>query len=557
VRRIRLVKAAFSLIAAAVLVRLFYWQVVKAEELLTQAEAQHWEVLTAPARRGEILASDGFRLAGNQPAYLVYAQPRKIEDLTKTSKALADVLEDDEASISGRLKPDLLFVPVARKIDQAIKNRIQALGLPGLGFKSEEKRFYPEGSMAANLLGFVGSDASLNDKGYFGLEGYYEAELRGLPGQLRQEKDALNQPIPWGRLVEIPPVDGRNLILTIDRALQFFVEKELKSAVERYGAKRGTVTVMEPQTGSILAMAVYPGYHPGEWELFSQELIRNPTVADIYEPGSTFKVVTMAAGLDSGVVKPETRCTACSGPLEVGGETIRTWNDEYFPDTTMIEVLEHSDNVGIAFVAQRLSLNRFWRYLEAFGFGERTGIDLQEEEAAKLREKKDWRLIDLATAGFGQGIAITRIQMLRAVATVANGGKLVRPYLVEKIVSPEREIKIEPQVIRQVIKPETAKVLTEMLVAAVDNGEARTFKPEGFTIAGKTGTAQIPIAGHYDPHKTIASFVGFAPVDEPRFVMSVTLQEPTASPWGSETAAPTFFKIVQGLFAYYGIHPGR
>ena len=543
--------------AVAILVRLFYWQVVKADELLTQAEAQYWEVLTAPARRGEILTSDGFRLVGNQPAYLVYAQPQNIDDLPKTSQALAEILEDDEASISGRLSSNLLFVPLARKVDQAVQNRIQALGLPGLDFKSEEKRFYPEGSMAANLLGFVGSDASLNDKGYFGLEGYYEAELRGLPGQLKQEKDALNQPIPWGKLVEISPVNGRTLVLTIDRALQFLVEKELKNAVEKYGAKRGTVTVIEPQTGGILAMAVYPGYHPGEWRFFSQELIKNPVVADIFEPGSTFKVVTMAAGLDSGVVKPETRCTACSGSLEVGSETIRTWNDEYFPESTMVEVLEHSDNVGITFVAQRLTLNRFWRYLEAFGFGERTGIDLQEEVAAELREKKDWRPIDLATAGFGQGIAITQIQMLRAVAAVANGGKLVRPYLVKKIVSPEREIEVEPQVIRQVIKPETAKVLTEMLIAAVDNGEARTFKPEGFTIAGKTGTAQVPIAGHYDPNKTIASFVGFAPVDNPRFVMLVTLDSPSASPWGSETAAPTFFKIAEGLFAYYGLHPGR
>jgi cell division protein FtsI/penicillin-binding protein 2 len=223
----------------------------------------------------------------------------------------------------------------------------------------------------------------------------------------------------------------------------------------------------------------------------------------------------------------------------------------------MVEVLEHSDNVGITFVARRLGLGRFYRYLQLFGFGEKTGIDLQEEVAAELRPKESWYPIDLATAGFGQGIAVTRIQMVRAMAAVANGGKLVRPYLVQKIVSPDREIEIKPQVVRRVIKPKTAQVLTEMLVAAVDNGEARAFKPEGFVIAGKTGTAQIPIAGHYDPNKTIASFIGFAPVDNPRFVMLVTFREPTASPWGSETAAPTFFKIAKELFVHYGISPGR
>jgi cell division protein FtsI/penicillin-binding protein 2 len=555
--RINWAKIVFGLLAAIITARLFYWQVIRAEDLLAQAESQHWQVFTAPAERGEILTADGFRLAGNQPAFLVYAQPPKTREREETAKRLAEALKIDEATVSAELNSDLLFVPIARKVDQEVKKRLQAMNLPGIDFKPEQKRFYPEGSMAAHLLGFVGSDASLNDTGYFGLEGEYDLELRGRPGQLKQERDALNRPIPWGEVIEIAPMDGRTLVLTIDRAGQYLVEKELKSAVEKYGAKQGTVTVMDPASGAILAMAAYPAYHPGKWSLFPEERFKNPVVADRYEPGSTFKVVSMAAGLDAGVVKPETKCDICAGPFEIGGETIRTWNDKYFPESTMVEVLEHSDNVGITFVARRLGLGRFYRYLQLFGFGEKTGIDLQEEVAAELRPKESWYPIDLATAGFGQGIAVTRIQMVRAMAAVANGGKLVRPYLVQKIVSPDREIEIKPQVVRRVIKPKTAQVLTEMLVAAVDNGEARAFKPEGFVIAGKTGTAQIPIAGHYDPNKTIASFIGFAPVDNPRFVMLVTFREPTASPWGSETAAPTFFKIAKELFVHYGISPGR
>lgn len=555
--RLTLIKIIFVLLTLAIILRLFYWQVVRADELLSQARAQHWQVFNAPAKRGEVLTSDGFALAGNQPAFLVYAQLPDLKDIDEESRALADILKLDEASVSAALRRDLLFVPVARKVGLPEKNRLAAMSLPGIGFKIEEKRFYPESSMAAHVLGFVGSDAGLNDTGYFGLEGFYDIELRGQPGQLKQEKDALNQPIPWGEVLDIPPVDGRTLILTIDRATQFLVEKELKTAVEKFGAQKGTVTVMNPHTGEILAMAVYPSYDPGEWSKFPEEIFKNPVVADRYEPGSTFKVVSMAAGLDTGIVQPKTVCDLCAGPLQIGQDVIRTWNDKYFPGSTMVEVLEHSDNVGIAFVLRRLGIDRFYRYLEAFGFGELTGIDLNEEVKAELKPKNQWYPVDLATAGFGQGIAVTRVQMIRAVATVANGGQLIRPHLVKAIISGDRTIEIKPEIVHRTLKPETARVLTEMLVAAVENGEARAFKPRGFTVAGKTGTAQIPIDGHYDPNKTIASFVGFAPVDNPKFVILVTLAEPSASPWGSETAAPTFFKIAQELFAYWGISPGR
>ena len=554
--RFRFLTFFFFLLAFVTVSRLFYWQVLRSKDLKALAESQHWQFLQIPAPRGKIFTSDGFPLVTNQIAYLVYGEPNKIRDREKTAKVLSEVLKIDQASVSARLKDELLFVPIKHKVEGEKVKVLSELNLEGIGQEFEEKRLYPEGSMSAHLLGFVGSDRSGKDTGYFGIEGFYNIELSGQPGILRQEKDAEGQPIIMGEYKATEPLPGYSLSLTIDRAIQFMVENRLKDGVERFGAKSGSVVVMEPGTGKILAMASFPNYEPENWQEYDESLFKNPVICDSYEPGSTFKVVSMAAALDSKAVTPETVCDKCSGPREICGYKISTWNDKYYPNSSMKEILQHSDNVGMVFVIEKLGLKRFFKYLEAFGIGEPTGIDLQEEASPQLRPQNQWYPIDLATAAFGQGISLTPIQMVRAVAVIANGGKLMKPYVIQKIIGEDREIEIRPKVVRQVVSPKTARILTEMLVSAVDNGEARAFKPSGFKIAGKTGTAQIPIAGHYDPHKTIASFVGFAPADEPKFVMLVRLAEPTASPWGSETAAPLFFDIAQDLFAYFGITPG-
>lgn len=554
-RRLRILTFLFLFAGIVIIFRLFFWQIIRGEELRTLGDEQYWQFFQVPASRGKIFSSDGFPLVTNQSAYFVYAQPRKIKNKEEFSQKVADILSLDPASTSARLKSSLFFVPLKRKVEREKVEELKLLGLAGLGFRREAKRFYPEGSMSAHLLGFVGSDAEGRDTGYFGLEGFYNLELSGEPGVMKREKDASGQPILSGEWEFLPPQPGYSLLLTLDRSVQFFVERRLEEGVKKFGARRGLVVIMEPETGKILAMASYPHYHPGDWQKYNPSLFKNPVVSDTYEPGSTFKIITMAAGLDSGVVDTKTVCTKCDGPREIGGHKIRTWNDEYYPNSSMVEILQHSDNVGIVFVAERLGLKKFYRYLQNFGFGQPTGIDLQEETSPPLRPLKDWSPIDLASAAFGQGIAVTPIQMVRAVAVVANGGKLVRPFVVEKIIGRGRVIEIEPKIERRVISQKTARILTEMLVSAVEKGEARAFKPPGFKIAGKTGTAQIPIAGHYDPHKTIASFVGFAPANSPKFVMLVCLVEPTASPWGSETAAPLFFDIAQDLYAYFGITP--
>lgn len=560
--RVNFLLALFILLGFLITSRLFYWQVVSAENLAAIAASQHWISFEVPARRGEILAADGSPLASNKEAFLLFASlPQISQDISQISDRLSLILEpDDPATMAALIKErlsreDLVWVPLKHKISRSQKEEIEALKISGLGFEEEEERTYPEGSSSAHLLGFVGSDINGQDKGYFGLEGYYDLELKGRPGLLRREKDASGRPILVGEVEREEEKDGRTLVTTIDRGIQFIISKKLKEGLERYGALSGSVVVMEPQTGAILGMSSWPTYDPQNFADFDKKLFPNPVVASSYEPGSTFKVLVMAAAIDAGLVEPETKCTKCDGPRVISDYVIKTWNDQYFPDSNMVEIIQHSDNVGMIFVAEQLGVEKLFSYLKNYGLGQKTGVDLEDETTPQLRPEKDWRLIDLATASFGQGIALTPLQMVRAVNTIANEGRLVEPYIVSKVISEDGEIEIKPDLGRQVLKTKTAFILTEMMVNAVDKGEAKWAKPRGYRIAGKTGTAQIPVAGHYDEEKTIASFIGFAPADKPKFIMLVTLREPSSSPWGSETAAPLWFDIAKELFTYYGIQP--
>ncbi len=565
-RRIFWIRTVFLLSFFAVVIRLFYWQVIRAEFLQSQAENQHFTDTKIDATRGKILFSDGFVLASSNPAFSLYGLPKVVsaDQKVKVAYSLAKVLVEDPAEVDtfakdliNKLSQDLYWVQLKKNVSIEQKKQIEDLDLQGMGFEQQSNRFYPEGSSSAHLLGFLGSDAKGASKGYFGVEGYYDGELRGVQGLIRNEKDALGLPILIGNFFENEAKNGKNLILNIDRSVQFIVEKELRTGMEKYGAKSGSVVVMDPNTGGILAMASYPNYDPLKYFDYPKEYYRNPIVADQYEPGSTFKVLVMAAALNEDLVKPDTQCDNCSGPVSLGGFTIRTWDNKYFPNTTMKDVIVHSDNTGMVYAARKLGVDKFFSYIQSFGFGEPSDIDLQDESSPGIRSKNSRKEIDLATASFGQGIAVTPIQMVRAVAVIANGGNLMEPHVVKEIKDEKGSFEIKPKVIRQVIKGSSAQTMKEMMVAAVEEGEARVFKIKGFRIAGKTGTAQIPVAGHYDPTKTIASFVGFAPADNPKFVMLVRFDEPSASIFGAETAAPTFFNIARQLFVYYKIAPSE
>jgi len=575
-KRIKLVFAFFGLTFFLIIGRLFYWQTVKSESLTALAKNQYFSSLRIQPERGQILANDGFPLVANQPAFLAFFERNRLEkniNQVLLAEKIAPILAPEwTASLSAKKKepiiekakndlidklnqPDLVWIPLARDINLDKKNQLAGLDINNLNFQSGQKRFYPEASMAAHLLGFVGKNDQGDNQGYFGLEGFYDLELKGQPGIRQREKDALGRPILSGDFYDLPPKPGSHLQLFLDRGIQFMVEEELKKALKRYGAKSGTVTIMDPKTGAITAMASLPAYAPDNYTQAKPNQFKNPVISETYEPGSTFKTIVMASALDAGVVKRDDCCTACNGPVKIGKYTITTWDDKYYPNSNLDEILIHSDNVGMVWLGQQLGLDKLKDYLNRFGFGQKTGIDLQEEVNSPLKKDARWGQIGLATASFGQGIAVSRIQMIRAVAALANQGQLVEPHLVKKLIDEKKTISIKPNLNQQVIQAKTARIITEIMVKAVKEGEAKWTVPEGYKIAGKTGTSQIPIKGQYDKEKTIASFIGFAPADEPKFVMLTTLKEPASSPWGSETAAPLFFNIAQKLFLYYGIPP--
>jgi stage V sporulation protein D (sporulation-specific penicillin-binding protein) len=565
--RIKLVSLLVFIAFAALIVRLFFWQIINGQRLSAEARAQYQAGRNIEAPRGNILASDGTWLAARADSWLVYASlPDLKEDPRRIADKLAPFFVEEEAAreelleeidrLAGLMdRNGVVWSPLKHNVSSEVKENIAALEIEGIGFEREETRVYPEASAAAHLLGFVGKNEEGGNVGYFGLEGYYNLTLSGKPGFVAEELDARGIPIPIGDTQEVSAIGGVDLLTNIDKSIQLSLDKKLSEGVEKYEAKGGTAIVMDPKTGAILGMSSYPSYDPANYEDFGNEYFKNPAVSDTFEPGSIFKVLVMSAALDTGAVEPDTKCDICDGPLKVDKYYIRTWNNKYRPDSTMRDVIVHSDNVGMAFVGQKLGADKLYDYLSEFGIGKPTGIDLQGEAAASLREKGTWNIVDLSTASFGQGVAATPIQMLTAVAAIANDGVLVKPQVVDELIFSGWREDIEPVEVARVISQETADEMTQMMADAAESGEAKWTHLSGFRVAGKTGTAQIPIAGHYDEEKTIASFVGFAPYDDPDFVMLVTLREPETSPWASETAAPLWYSLARDLFIHFGIQP--
>lgn len=551
--RLGMVVLLFSGLYFLVISKLFYWQVVSSEYLKQAQVNQSSDQLILPAVRGEILTSDNFPLATNKVSYLLYANPKVVSGKEQYAKILSKILEIDEASISAQLSKNLFWVRLAQKLPDAKKQEIDKLKLEGLGFQVQTERFYPEASMAAQLVGFLGKDIEGNDHGFFGLEGYYNAQMRGRNGKLYVIKDALGHPVV-NDIREERKIDGRSIVLGLDRSIQYIADKRLKEGVNNYGAEGGSIIIMDTKTGMILAQSSIPNFDPQHYYDFDNVSFRSPIISDLYEPGSTFKVLVMSAALDLKKVTPTTKCTLCGGPIPVDGYSISTWDNKYFQNETMAEVIQHSDNTGMVFVGKKLGRDNLLTYMKNFGIGEDTGVDLQGEASGDLRDT--WSDVDLATATFGQGISVTPLQLVSAVNTIANGGNLMKPYIVHEIIAADgRKIKIQPIIKRRVIKESTAKIMTWIMVNAVEKGEAKWTKLPHYSIAGKTGTAQIPVAGHYDPHETIASFVGFFPAQDPKITMLVLVRRPKTSIYGAETAAPIFFKTAKDIINYLGIPP--
>ncbi len=565
--RLTFVAAFFIILFASVGVTLVDLQVLHYTEISAQALDQRMVQRIIPARRGDILASDGLPLAQNVSLHLVYAVPWMVEEKEKTALALSPVLGLPLEDLNVSLAKASGYVPLKHWVSDVEYEQIQALKLPGIVVTPEEKRYYPEKNMLSQVLGFVNKDGI----GQYGLEKYYDALLSGTAGYLRREQDTSGRSIPIGLNEEVPSVDGAHLILTIDRSVQRIVEEKLKAGVERASAEEGEVIVMDPVTGAVLAMANYPDFDPNDYLASLRDadgnfmesgftIFNNSSVSVPYEPGSVFKVVTMATGLDTEAFHMGDTVYD-PGELVIYGKPIRNWDKLGHGELTLSGCLEISNNVCLAQIAQGTGADNFYRYIQGFGFGGKTGIDLPYESSGEIHDFTDWNEILTATSGFGQGITVTPMQLITAVSAIANRGRLVRPYVVQTKVQEDASYDQEPQVIKQVISQDVAEEVTRMMVNVVERSEGRPGGVPGYHIAGKTGTAQVSKDGEagYSDDIFVASFVGFAPADAPKFIILVKMKlTPQTHPdlrWGSTAAAPVFRQIAEELFKYYQMPP--
>lgn len=557
-KRISFLYFSFLFWAIIVCLRLFYWQILSKDKFTFALEEQISTQRNILPERGKIYTNDNFPLVMNENRFLLYAwTPQITQDFASVLAKIKPIIfspeDEDKVDLlkSNFADEEKQWFLIKSNINNSEKEKISQLNISGLQFEKESLRSYPEGSMSAQLLGFLGKDEVGKQMGYFGLEGYYQKQLSGLIGFEKNNKGIFK----WleGDPIEKEAKNGRDLHLFLDRSVQFIIEEELKNAIAKYGAKGGWVVVMDPESGGITGMASFPNFDPEKYYDYPYSFFSNPVISESFEPGSIFKPLIMAAAINEKLVNSNTRCDICSGPLQIGEYEIKTWNEVYHPGSTMKEVIKNSDNIGMVYVARKLGLEKMLEYFKNYNLTQATGIDLQGEMSPPIRDPKNWYPIDLATASFGQGIAITPIQFITAFNSLANNGEVVKPRIVNKIISDEEEWQTEREILSQPLKVSSVDEITEMMISAVNEGEAKWAKPEGYSIAGKTGTAQIPVGGDYDQEKTIASFVGFAPADKPKFTMLVSLKEPSSSPWGSETAAPLWFSIAKKLFTYYGI----
>ena len=546
----KLVLYFFFLVFGAIFFRLLVIQVIEPH---TYA-ADYLQTRKILPDRGRVYDRNSSPLAVNQNMYRLFVEPKKITDKEKVVEELEEVLKIGEATIESKIRDDLVWAAIKGGIDNDTYEKIMAKNIVGVGFEKEPSRFYPESSLSAHLIGFVGKNDTGDSIGYFGVEGYYNQELEGLPGYMRSERDAFNKPIFVGTQDRTNAVNGRDLVLTVDKSVQNIVKSKLKDAMEAYEPKQACATVADPKTMEILAMSCLPDFDPEVYFEASPEAYVNTTISNLYEPGSTFKPLIMAAAINEKKINPLDSFNE-AGPIEISGYTIQNWNKKYIGNMNMTTVLERSSNIGMVYIGSKLGNDLLYKYLDLYGFGKPTGIDLQGEVGGTLRERNTWYPIDYATATFGQGIAITQLQLVRAFASLINGGYLMKPYVVKEIRQGDRVRTREPEVERRVLSEYTSEVMKKMLQSSVDNAEMKFTFPKEYKIGGKTGTAQVAVDGKYDASKTIASFIGFAPVEDPKFISLVVVVEPKSSIWGSETAAPVFFEIAKELFVYYNIVP--
>jgi len=553
VRRIGRLHALLLLALLALTGRVIDLQIVQAGRLRALAARQAARILILPAARGQIYDRRGRLLAANVPAQSVHADPKMVPDPTSTAARLAPLLNLSAHDLSRRLASPGRFIWLGRRIDGTSARAIAQLQLPGIRLVEEDRRVYPSGSLAGQVLGFTGAE----NQGLAGIELAYERVLAGRPGRMQILTDALGRELVETREQLSPARPGRHVVLTIDAVIQHITERELGAAVRASRARRGVAIIMEPATGEVLAMAATPAFDPMAPDLHRPERWRNPAISDAYEPGSTLKAVVAAAALDSGAVYP-TDTFYCPGHLRVGGTTIK--DAEARPGghgvQTLSDVIKNSCNVGAAQVGTRLGKSGMAHALRRFGFGQSTGIDLPGEAAGLIQAVEAWYGPTLQTISFGQGISVTPLQLLVAVSAVANGGMLMRPHVVRIIRDAAGATEPVPHMLaRRVVRPEVGRAVMTMLKRVVDEGTGTRAAIEGYDVAGKTGTAQKPGPGGYVPGQYVASFIGVVPADAPRLAVLVIVDEPRGAYYGGEVAAPVFARVGLQVLHYLGVPP--
>jgi cell division protein FtsI/penicillin-binding protein 2 len=590
-------------------VRLVTLQVVRASYYEAVATSQRQRGSELLPHRGTIYVSEGqtqdtFPIAVNKKAYIAYAVPRDVKDPRYTADMLAPALfafrerqtkrtadivrntgqgnhptptpEGEPApspSVSPQQQVDDLrqqlyqkfdqktdpyepFLRLYETLDDEFKAFLEEKQLAGIVLEEKQIRFYPEKTLAAHVLGYMGWKDE-QQTGYYGVEGFFEKQLAGTFGFFSAEKDSSGKVISVGERQLQAANDGADIVLSIDRVVQSIIEEELKDGVTRYGAERGSITVMNPKTGAVLGMATYPTYDPNYYFAISDPRVQtNPVVSDLFEPGSIVKPVIMAAAIEEGKVAP-TSTVIDNGPVKVADRVINTFDGRHFGKQTMTQVLEQSNNIGMVWVGQQMGAELMYDYLRRFGLGEKTGIELEGETQNTLPAPDDWNITTIATASFGQGVALTPLQALNAINVLANQGMLMQPFIVSRLKTADGEEKTtEPTTVRQVVSSSTADKLSAMMVSVIENGVAQLARVPGYYMAGKTGTAQVPDErGKYSPDRKIISFVGYGPVRDPQFSILIKLDNPAGLSFASGTAAPMFRNVASKLLTYYQISP--
>ncbi len=562
--RLWAVVAAMALGTLFITGRLAQLQLVDHQQYAQEARLNHMSEQTLLDRRGALLDRNGYPLAASEDTYDVMVERRAWKNPAVAGEA-ATALSGAagvpaQEMLSNVQASDVFEVSVAKGLNFDKAEAVRGLNLSGVRLVTSSHRVYPEGNVAAQLLGFVGRD----NIGLTGLEADLDSILGGSAGTLRFERDGLGNQLPLGERLEIAPQPGANVVLTIDRYIQRRAEEELDRAIKDHKASGGTIIVVQPGTGDILAMASRPTFDVTRLDLSDDSkvaLYRNRAITDQYEPGSVFKLVTTSAGIDSGTVTPDTWWFD-SGSVNVDGWTIKNWDLNAYGSQTVQQMLSKSLNTGAAWVAQQVGPDRFYDYVHRFGFGSPTGIGLSGEAPGRVRtpqnDPDNWRSVDMATNSFGQGISVTPLQICMAVATIANNGLAMKPHIIKEIVSPGGMTAFQPEPTQQVISPESSQTLRKMMGVVTDGINKNYLDIQGYRVGGKTGTASVATEnGGYKADAYISSFVGIAPLDNPQLAVLIKIDEPKDVPWGTVVAAPAFGRLAQDALAYLKVPPSE